>query len=137
MSGRIGRWLPVGAWAALVLCLASVNVFPQNHEYSRMVLRKAAHLGVYAVLACLLYRALARDGRRPGLRGMLLVLGLTAALACSDEWRQSFVPGRSARVADVELDMVGGTIGIFGAWLFGAIRGRSAARSEAAKFVRS
>lgn len=119
--GPSARWL-AGGWAALILALATVNVLPMNHDYSRFLLRKAGHLGLYAMLALLLSRALASAHRRPGARRALGILVLVAAVGSLDELCQAFVPGRSARVADVGTDLIGGAVGLILVWALDAIR---------------
>jgi hypothetical protein len=54
----------------------------------------------------------------------ILALFLAIAYALSDEWHQSFVPGRSATLSDVMVDASGALIGLLLIW-FGS-RGRSA-----------
>lgn len=71
-----------------------------------------AHAAAYAVLGFLLTRALA-DGQ---LATMTLRLALIATVlgtlyGISDEFHQSFVPGRMATVSDVIADGVGALVG--------------------------
>lgn len=54
----------------------------------------------------------------------ILALFMAIAYALSDEWHQSFVPGRSATLSDVMVDASGALIGLLLIW-FGS-RGRSA-----------
>ena len=54
----------------------------------------------------------------------ILALFLAIAYALSDEWHQSFVPGRSATLSDVMVDASGALIGLLLIW-FGS-RGQSA-----------
>ena len=71
----------------------------QKIEYP---VRKAAHMSEYAVLALLIFQALAAFDRKKN-RGCM-ALGITAA---TDEFRQLFVPGRAGRVTDVLIDSAG------------------------------
>lgn len=73
------------------------------------------HGGAYLILALLLCRGLAGGVRRLSTAGALLAVCLATAYGMSDEYHQSFVPGRDASVADVFKDMGGAG---FGAWLF-------------------
>jgi VanZ family protein len=68
-----------------------------------LLLRKAAHMTEYAVLAVLLVRALGREAPA-------LVLGVL--YAASDEVHQAFVRGRHASPVDVAIDTVGLLIGL-------------------------
>lgn len=76
-----------------------------------LVLRKAAHLFVFGVLAWLVARALRGDGIgvRASIWGAFL---LTLLYAVSDEWHQTFVEGRVGHATDVAIDMVGASIAL-------------------------
>jgi VanZ family protein len=89
-------------------------------------IRKCAHLTEYAVLAMFLWRALrqpvkneSRPWNWPAARLTLLLVMLYAA---TDEFHQSFVPGRTSLVSDVLIDTAGGTIALFALWIFGRWR---------------
>jgi VanZ family protein len=96
-------WLPVVAWAALILALSSVPDLGTGLGGWDLVLRKIAHAAEYAVLGALLQRALSRPG---------LAFAIGAAYAISDEVHQHFVPGRTGSPLDVALDTVGVAIGV-------------------------
>lgn len=66
----------------------------------------------YAVLGVLLMRALA-GGTLQGMRtGLILPAVLIAAVyGISDEYHQSFIPGRMASVSDIVADGVGALVG--------------------------
>jgi VanZ family protein len=66
----------------------------------------AAHFAEYAVLAALLWQAL-RHTPRLGRRAVALAFVLAALYAISDEWHQSFVPGRYPDIRDVLVDVAG------------------------------
>ena len=92
----------------------------------QFVVRKTAHVLEYAVLAPLLWWA-----RRRPVRGDLrpwrgaeaaFALGLAVLFAASDEWHQSFVPSREARVGDVLIDAAGAVAGLAGLWSLGRWR---------------
>jgi len=63
------------------------------------IIKKTAHVGEYAILYFLLWRAIKKGWIIP------LVLGLIYAL--SDEYHQSFVPGRTATLRDAGFDLSG------------------------------
>lgn len=76
------------------------------------LLGRAAHITEFAVLAMLLYwgiRRLTRHHRRAS----WLALVLTALYGVTDEMHQSFVPGRTASVPDLLLDVIGAAGAIF------------------------
>ena len=103
------RWLPATAWMALIFFLSSRSDLPHAPEHWLDVLwKKGAHLGAYAILACLYERALALPRR-----GKLAALGLTVLYAISDEFHQSFTPGRTPLATDVLIDTAGGIVGLY------------------------
>ena len=67
---------------------------------------KLAHFSVYGLLATLL----ARRGNGP--RAIAFALLITSLYGASDEWHQSFVPGRSCDVFDWLADTLGGALAI-------------------------
>ena len=73
------------------------------------LVRKAAHMSEYAVLAILLGLTIREYKKEPWL---LLALAATAAYAATDEFHQLFVPGRSGQLKDVLIDTAGGAIGL-------------------------
>lgn len=106
------RWLAVVAWAGVVLVIGSSFAIPmRNGDTVRWVVRKGIHVGEYAVLGGLFYYALACTARRVYLSPVLLALLLTVSVAGLDEWRQTFIPGRSGRLFDVGIDAAGAGIG--------------------------
>jgi len=72
------------------------------------IIRKLAHLTVFGVLACLFWRAL-----RPNRYARPLAWTFTTLYAASDEWHQSFQPGRSPEVTDVLIDACGALIVLY------------------------
>lgn len=74
---------------------------------------KVAHFSVYGLLGTLLCRALA-----PGWRGAAFALVLASLFGASDEWHQSFVPGREADVLDWLADTSGAAlaVGLYSLW---------------------
>jgi VanZ family protein len=82
---------------------------------------KLVHIGLYAVLGALLWRALAAGGSRKGnsgARALLLAWLLSVLYGASDELHQRYVPGRTPDVRDLAADATGALAGIFTArWL--------------------
>lgn len=95
-------WLPALLWMLLIYLFsaqAHSGQITENYLHDANVpVRKLAHMAEYAVLALLYRRALA---------GNWFAFLLTIAYAASDEWHQSFVPGRSASPLDVLVDAGG------------------------------
>ena len=95
------------------------------------LVRKTAHLSVYAVLAVLWWRALflGREGRAKSASGCaLLALLVSMAYAGSDEFHQSFVGSRTASLHDVMIDSGGALIGLALVLTWRGLRNRLARR---------
>jgi len=74
--------------------------------------RKLAHLSEYAILAALWLRAFVRGRNLSPRPAGLLALAISVAWAILDELHQSFVPSRTASLADVLVDTVGALIAL-------------------------
>jgi VanZ family protein len=96
-------WLPPIVWMAVIFTFSSLH--GGGHlPAAEVVLRKLAHVSEYFVLTALLLRAL----RRSQVAAAWAVAAAAALVyAASDEWHQSFVPGRTATPRDVAIDGIG------------------------------
>ncbi len=109
---RMLRYLiPPVLWALLIFIVSSIpgsELEPPDIFQSD----KIAHLGVYFVLAFLVYRALKAEGLFPQLtsRAPLVTLIVVAVYGASDEFHQVFVPGRSVDFFDWLADFLGGVL---------------------------
>lgn len=134
-------WLPVAVMMLLIfLASGSSASFSKSRHYLEpiirwfvpditeqgirgviAVVRKSAHVGEYAVLSFLVWRALRkphRNDQRPWTWKEPAVVLLGAALyAITDEWHQSFVPNRQGAVADVFIDLSGAALAMVWVWL--------------------
>lgn len=99
-------WLAVAAWAGLIYFFSAQPSLSSGLGAWDLVLRKLAHMFMFGVLATLLWQALRQHGVR---FAAALMLGgvLALAYAASDEYHQSFVPGRSGTIHDVGFDLAG------------------------------
>ena len=75
------------------------------------VVRKAAHMTEYAILAVLLYVWIS-IWRISRFQKACLAAALAIFYACSDEIHQLFVAGRAGRVNDVLIDSAGAVLGL-------------------------
>ncbi len=148
MLSRLGRWLPVLVWMCVIFSASSDPaslprssriigplvrwLFPALSDESVhgivVGVRKCAHLGEYAVLALLLWRAL-RKRPTPGTpswqwSAAAIALTLVALYAASDELHQVFVPSREGSLWDVLLDTLGGAVGLLLLLAIGRLRKR-------------
>lgn len=81
-----------------------------------------AHAAVYGVLAVLTVRGIT-DGRW---REVTFAAVAAAVLVCAlygvtDEWHQSFVPGRTAEARDLVADAIGATAGATVVWAWSIV----------------
>ena len=102
-------WGPATVWATVIFSLSSVRWTdaPIGFEIND----KLVHFGIFAVFGITLAHA---GGRMPGRlgHGALLAMGILYAL--SDEFHQSFVPGRTPSLGDLVADTVGLAVGYAG-----------------------
>lgn len=94
-------------WAAVLFSL-SAKSFAPDETVSLVLPGWLWHVAVYTVFGATL--AWARWRGHPTVRHGLF-LGLGGLYALSDEWHQSFVPGREPSVADFGADLVGISLG--------------------------
>jgi VanZ family protein len=74
------------------------------------LVRKAGHFSEYLILAILFLRY--RKGQGTSEKSALYALLFVFLYASSDEFHQSFIPGRGPAFSDVLIDTAGGLIGI-------------------------
>jgi VanZ family protein len=130
------HWLPAILWMGVIFVMSTdagsaahtskiieplvlwikPNASQDEFELVHFIIRKLGHLSEYAVLALLVLRAMRRT--------LLLAPGawswqaagvtqlLAAAYAATDEWHQSFIPGRTAALGDVAIDSSGALVGL-------------------------
>jgi VanZ family protein len=102
----VALWLPVLLYVGIIFTLSSQpHLQPPLHFVNA---DKLMHLLEYGGLGVLLARAL-RGGMtvlRPA-RGAVVAIAIGAGIAATDEWYQSFVPGRQSSVYDALADTVG------------------------------
>jgi VanZ family protein len=96
-------WLPALLWMALIFAF-STRHGGGHLPAAEVALRKLAHVTEYFVLTALLLRALRRSQVTAAVAVAIVV---ALAYAASDEWHQSFVPGRTATPRDVAIDGIG------------------------------
>jgi VanZ family protein len=134
MKSFLKYWLPMLGWL-VVTFIGSTNVMSVEHTSRFIVpfllwlkpgmtqqhiwviivfMRHCAHVGEYAILALLMWRAF-RWGMSVSMRMSTLcgvVLLWCALFAASDEFHQTFVKSRTPSVRDVFLDVAGALVGL-------------------------
>jgi VanZ family protein len=119
MPRVVGLWGPVLALMALIFALSSQPALP---DIAPQVSDKQWHAGTYAALAALVGRALAGGAPVAMTAGRAAAAAaIAAAYGASDEWHQSFVPGRTADHADWLADVAGAAAASAGLYAWGII----------------
>jgi len=105
----MGFWLPVLAYVTVIFALSAQPNLPQPLGFTFG--DKILHAGEYLVLGLLLVRALRASLRvsRP-LFAATIAVALVLAVGSSDEYFQSFIPGRQCDIFDALADVLGGAI---------------------------
>jgi CheY-like chemotaxis protein/VanZ family protein len=93
------------------------RVTSEQYTLLHFLIRKAAHLTEYAILARLLLRAFRAGAARAWhWRWATLSFVLVAIYAGLDEYHQAFTQSRTAAVADSMLDIAGGLLALMFLW---------------------
>ncbi|MDD5542381.1 MAG: VanZ family protein [Acidobacteriia bacterium] len=124
-------WGPVLLWMAFIFWMSTGEFTTENtsrfiEPFLRFLLpgaaphtivvihgfiRKCGHVTEYFVLGLLLFRAFRGDSKdQTDWRWAAWAVVVLILYASSDEFHQSFVPGRTASPIDVGIDTVGGVI---------------------------
>ncbi len=98
-----GHWIPPIAWMGLIFFLSSCadypNLMPDRPDLQNVL----GHITEYATLACLLARAVDHLPRIK--HAHLWTIGVVILYAASDEWHQTFIPGRHGDPLDWLVDV--------------------------------
>ena len=109
-SNFLRFWFPVIIYSGIIFCASSIpNV---RTPLSEIEFDKILHLMEYAPFGFLVARAIINS--RSSISGRALgmwVLVFSFLYATSDEFHQSFVPGRNVGSFDLIFDTIGGTLG--------------------------
>jgi len=129
-------WLPTVLWMAFIFFMSAATGEESGEQSGRFVdmlvwayglvtggaqpsaalletlsflVRKAAHMTEYAVLALLCRHSLVKcDASHPGIKALCIA----ALYACTDELHQAFVPDRGPSPVDVLIDAFGASLGL-------------------------
>jgi len=101
--------LPPLVWAGVIFIISNQQVLPGTDVFLYdFLLKKSAHMLVYAVLYWLVYRGVKLTTNSSSVfLHWTLPLVICLVYAVSDEFHQHFVPGRYATMRDIGYDMVG------------------------------
>jgi len=152
MTKRITYWIPAICVAVLISAFSTHyfssaetarflipflrKLFPAAslHTLNRIhtVIRKLAHITEFGALSTAVFHGV--RGERYGWRFQwaLITLIIAVSYAGLDEWHQSFVPVREARVRDVLIDSTGALLAQVLVWIYSKLH-RNSVQSPALK----
>jgi len=112
----IRNWGPAVLVMGVIFAASSMpaNQLPEFENWDALA-KKAGHMLGYALLAAAYLHALHR-GQSLRIPRLIASVCLAIIYAVSDEWHQTFVPGRTGLVTDVGIDAAGSIIGL-ASWL--------------------
>lgn len=111
-------WGPPVVWAVIIFFFSSLpSVETIEIYWQDFIIKKTAHMIEYALLATLLYRALIASGKNKK-QAFTWSFFITLFYAATDEFHQSFTPGRESRVRDVVIDAVGAGLALYSIKVF-------------------
>jgi VanZ family protein len=117
MIEGLRKGLPLFLWTFLIFFGSSLPpAQASDNGLIDFAVHKLAHLLEYGILYLLYYKSVVGNiwEKRPD--KIFQALLFVAVFGAADEYHQSFVPGRSPRVADVIIDFLGGLSGLFVWW---------------------
>lgn len=95
----------------IVIFLSKILPFVTYNDTWTYLVRKLAHFSEYALLGILYYQFLSTYHQLHG-KELVLLISCVFLYACSDEFHQLFMDGRSGQFKDVLIDTSGGACGI-------------------------
>jgi VanZ family protein len=106
-------WLPVVIWALVIFSFSSnPTVKTSEIHWQDFIVKKTAHLVEYFIFSLILYRALINSKVSP-VKALVTIVIVAFLYGATDEWHQSFTPGREPRLRDVLIDTTGAFLFVF------------------------
>jgi VanZ family protein len=107
------NWLPVVFWAFVIFFFSAQPTQRASRIYwEDFIIKKSAHIIEYFVLSLLLFRALISQ-KIEKTKSLKISALVSVIYAITDEFHQSFVPGRDATVRDVLIDSFGVFLAVY------------------------
>lgn len=107
-------WLPLLVWMGIIFWFSSQpQPIDLPEPWLETLVGEIGHMIGYAGLGLLWWRTLAARQTSSERQTLALAFLLTALYAISDEYHQTFVPGRSGNVVDVLIDATGTALGLW------------------------
>jgi len=114
----IDIWAPPFVWALFIFSFSSLPTNPVSEiHWKDFVVKKTAHFVIYGILTILIFRALRQSGRPKG-KAALYSIVASILYGVTDEFHQSFTPGRDPKLRDVFFDALGSFSSIYIIWYY-------------------
>ena len=101
--GKLLNWAAVLAWCVAIYFVSDIPNLRTDLGFLDYVFRKIAHITVFGVLYAMFYRAYRSSFQKSKLNSFIVSMIFCLSFAVSDEFHQSFVPGRSGNIIDALL----------------------------------
>jgi len=109
-------WFPVVFWSLIIFSFSSLTTPSTSTIYWQdFIVKKTAHMIEYGIFALLLYRAL-RAYEMNKTKAVILSILFAGIYGLTDEFHQSFTPGRESRIRDVAFDTIGASLAMLAVW---------------------
>ena len=116
LSSSAGSFGETSRFIGPILRFLFPDAPPDTISYYHGIIRKLAHVTVYAILAILIVRSIKLQRRSASwLANFGLTLGIVILVGTLDETNQSFLTTRTGSPWDVLLDLLGGCLGMLSA----------------------
>ena len=110
---KIKLWLPVILWAGVIFFFSSQAINrPAPFSWTDFIFKKTAHVTEYAIFFFLIFRAMSKNRQEVSKKVFVWSLAIAVLFAFSDEWHQTFVPGREGTLRDVGFDSIGSLLSL-------------------------
>jgi len=111
---KFNNWYPVVLWAMVIFFFSSLPTIVTTKFFLwDFLFKKSAHFVEYAILATLTYRAFLKE-KVKNQRAIFFAVIFSFIYAITDEYHQSFVPGRGPAVRDIIIDTLGAIFATYG-----------------------
>ncbi len=108
-------WLPVIIWCGVIYFFSDQPYLKSDlSSETDLALRKLTHIAEYAILTFLLFRAYFRSNGFSKKKSVSSAIIFALIYSLTDEYHQTFVPGREGCLRDIVID----SLGIFATGLF-------------------
>ena len=111
---KLKYWLPSFIWMGLIFFLSSrPSITTSAVDWQDFVIKKTAHFIEYFILSALLFYSLRHSTGWSTAKIALVSFFASVFYAATDEFHQSFIPGRTPRVRDILIDALGVSLAQF------------------------